>query len=102
MDSDEKTPKDPDPGSHPRPEEQPPAPSEGSVTHISDEEAGSAADDETRTGRGLERLLATVEWLGNLLPHPVTLFALFALGVAVVSIGWKEGAAGRPREEATV
>jgi len=31
------------------------------------------------------RFLALVEWLGNLLPHPVTLFALFALGVIVVS-----------------
>jgi aminobenzoyl-glutamate transport protein len=29
--------------------------------------------------------LATVEWLGNLLPHPVSLFALFALGVVVLS-----------------
>jgi len=29
--------------------------------------------------------LATVEWLGNLLPHPVSLFALFALGVVVAS-----------------
>ena len=32
-----------------------------------------------------ERFLAFVEWLGNLLPHPVSLFALFALGVAVLS-----------------
>jgi aminobenzoyl-glutamate transport protein len=31
------------------------------------------------------RFLRFVEWLGNLLPHPVTLFALFALGVIVVS-----------------
>ncbi len=31
------------------------------------------------------RFLALVEWLGNLLPHPVTLFALFALGVVLVS-----------------
>ncbi|MEL7474307.1 MAG: AbgT family transporter, partial [Planctomycetota bacterium] len=31
------------------------------------------------------RLLNVVEWLGNLLPHPVTLFALFALGVVVLS-----------------
>jgi aminobenzoyl-glutamate transport protein len=29
--------------------------------------------------------LKAVEWLGNLLPHPVTLFALFALGVILVS-----------------
>jgi hypothetical protein len=26
-----------------------------------------------------------LEWLGNLLPHPVTLFALFALGVVSLS-----------------
>lgn len=31
------------------------------------------------------RFLDFVEWLGNLLPHPVTLFALFALGVVLVS-----------------
>jgi aminobenzoyl-glutamate transport protein len=31
------------------------------------------------------RFLDTVEWLGNLLPHPVTLFALFALLVVVGS-----------------
>lgn len=31
------------------------------------------------------RFLSAVEWLGNLLPHPVTLFALFALGVVLVS-----------------
>lgn len=36
------------------------------------------------TARG-GRLLSFVERLGNLLPHPVTLFALFALGVIVVS-----------------
>ncbi len=36
-------------------------------------------------GQVFQRFLAFVEWLGNLLPHPVTLFALFALGVAVVS-----------------
>ncbi len=33
----------------------------------------------------IARLLAVVEWLGNLLPHPVSLFALFALGVVVLS-----------------
>ncbi len=38
----------------------------------------------TRSGLFV-RFLAIVEWLGNLLPHPVTLFALFALGVIVVS-----------------
>lgn len=32
-----------------------------------------------------DRFLRLVEWLGNLLPHPVTLFALFALLVILVS-----------------
>src|SRR5690606_21267182 len=31
------------------------------------------------------RFLRFVEWLGNLLPHPVTLFAIFALTVVLVS-----------------
>ena len=31
------------------------------------------------------RFLRFVEWLGNLLPHPVTLFALFALAIVVIS-----------------
>lgn len=33
----------------------------------------------------IARFLTFVEWLGNLLPHPVTLFALFALGIIVLS-----------------
>ncbi|MEO0997665.1 MAG: AbgT family transporter, partial [Pseudomonadota bacterium] len=33
----------------------------------------------------LTRFLRVVEWLGNALPHPVTLFALFALGVVLLS-----------------
>jgi len=52
------------------------------------------------------RFLDFVEWLGNLLPHPVTLFAIFAFGVILLSgladwFGWTaidprpEGAAGR-------
>ncbi|MDX1420214.1 MAG: AbgT family transporter [Rubricoccaceae bacterium] len=45
------------------------------------------------------RFLRTVEWLGNLLPHPVTLFALFALGVVVISgiAGWLDLAVADPR-----
>ena len=31
------------------------------------------------------RFLDAVEWLGNLLPHPVTLFALLALGMVLLS-----------------
>ncbi len=33
----------------------------------------------------LTRFLDAVEWLGNLLPHPVTLFALFAVGIVLLS-----------------
>jgi len=31
------------------------------------------------------RFLDVIEWLGNLLPHPVTLFAIFAVGVIIIS-----------------
>jgi aminobenzoyl-glutamate transport protein len=52
------------------------------------------------------RFLRFVEWLGNLLPHPVTLFAIFTVGVLLLSglagaLGWSvpdprpEGARGR-------
>lgn len=36
-------------------------------------------------GRAFATFLRIVEWLGNCLPHPVTLFALLALAVAIVS-----------------
>jgi aminobenzoyl-glutamate transport protein len=47
------------------------------------------------------RFLDWVEWMGNLLPHPVTLFALFALGVVLLSglAGWLEWSAVDPRPE---
>ncbi|MCC5823211.1 MAG: AbgT family transporter [Phycisphaerales bacterium] len=41
-------------------------------------------EDPARTG-WFGRFLSVVEWLGNLLPHPVSLFALFAAGVVLVS-----------------
>ena len=37
----------------------------------------------------MTRFLHVVEWLGNALPHPVSLFALFAVGVIVLS--WHPG-----------
>jgi aminobenzoyl-glutamate transport protein len=45
-------------------------------------------------GRAMNTFLRVVEWLGNCLPHPVTLFALLALMVALVSgiaawAGWE-------------
>jgi aminobenzoyl-glutamate transport protein len=36
-------------------------------------------------GGWFNRFLRFVEWLGNLLPHPVTLFAIFAAGVVLAS-----------------
>ncbi len=42
------------------------------------------ADDSVPSG-WFAKFLATVEWLGNCLPHPVTLFFLFAVGVVVAS-----------------
>lgn len=49
------------------------------------------------------RFLIVVEWLGNLLPHPVTLFALFALGVVLLSgvAGYFEWQVADPRPEGT-
>ena len=50
-----------------------------------------------------ERFLAMVESAGNLLPHPVTLFFLFALGTVLLSGigGWFEWAVEDPRPEGT-
>ena len=39
----------------------------------------------TPKGGWFKRFLAIVEWLGNALPHPVSLFALFALAIVVIS-----------------
>ncbi|CAN5864319.1 AbgT family transporter [soil metagenome] len=48
-----------------------------------------------------QRFLDTVEWLGNLLPHPVTLFALFATAVVVISgiAEWFDLSVPDPRPE---
>lgn len=45
------------------------------------------------------RFLNGVEWLGNLLPHPVTLFAILAVGVVFLSgfFGWIGLAVDDPR-----
>ncbi|NNF67634.1 MAG: AbgT family transporter, partial [Gammaproteobacteria bacterium] len=49
----------------------------------------------------ITRFLHVVEWLGNALPHPVTLFALFAAGVVVLSgiMGFFEVSVIDPRPE---
>ncbi|OWY61827.1 hypothetical protein B7486_61705, partial [cyanobacterium TDX16] len=45
------------------------------------------------------RFLDGVEWLGNLLPHPVTLFAILALSMVLLSglFGWMGVAVEDPR-----
>ena len=45
------------------------------------------------------RFLDAVEWLGNLLPHPVTLFAILAFGIVLLSgfFGWIDLAVVDPR-----
>ncbi|MGI9286708.1 MAG: AbgT family transporter, partial [Pseudomonadales bacterium] len=48
---------------------------------MSSTDQSSAAPNSSR----ITRFLRVVEWLGNALPHPVTLFALFALGVVLLS-----------------
>lgn len=53
----------------------------------SDKQAGKQSDKPAdRPRRGwFVRFLALVEWLGNLLPHPVSLFAIFATAAVAVS-----------------
>jgi aminobenzoyl-glutamate transport protein len=46
---------------------------------------GEEADAARPRRSAFTRFLDTVEWLGNLLPHPVTLFACFAAGVLLLS-----------------
>lgn len=49
----------------------------------------------------INRLLDVVEWLGNLLPHPVTLFALICVGILILSgiAGYLEWQVADPRPE---
>ena len=49
------------------------------------------------------RFLDTVEWLGNFLPHPVTLFAVLAVGIVLLSgiFGWIGLAVEDPRPAGT-
>ena len=57
--------------------------------------------EQTATRGWFTRFLDVVERLGNILPHPVTLFALFALGVIAVSgiAGWLDLSVVDPRPE---
>ncbi len=65
-------------------------------------DATSPSDDRERRGV-FSRFLDFVEWLGNLLPHPVTLFALICGGVLGLSwiAGYFEWAVADPRPEGT-
>jgi aminobenzoyl-glutamate transport protein len=60
--------------------------------------SASRFEDTARRG-WFSRFLDVVERLGNLLPHPVTLFALFALGVVALSglAGWLDWSVADPR-----
>ncbi len=71
------------------------------MTEFSTSDNPSEQHDEQAPSGLFARFLNAVEWLGNLLPHPVTLFALFALGVVVISgiAGWFELSVVDPRPE---
>jgi aminobenzoyl-glutamate transport protein len=74
--------------------EQPPKPA------VEDEIAAATPPRGNGPG-GFQRFLDFVEWLGNLLPHPVTLFALFALAVVLISgiADWLDLSVADPRPE---
>ena len=60
-----------------------------------------SAYEEQAQGGLFARFLSTVEWLGNLLPHPVTLFAILAVGIVFISgiLGYFDIAVADPRPE---
>ncbi len=67
--------------------------------------AAEERENESRTNNNqpsrITRFLHVVEWLGNALPHPVTLFALFAVGIVLLSglLGALDVAVVDPRPE---
>lgn len=56
---------------------------------------------QTANSGWFNRFLSTVEWLGNLLPHPVTLFAMFATAIVLLSgvLGYMDVSVVDPRPE---
>ena len=62
------------------------------------EDTGNPPNDNQHTG-WFSRFLATVEWLGNLLPHPITLFASLAVAIVILSglLGYFDVAVADPR-----
>jgi aminobenzoyl-glutamate transport protein len=81
--------------------EQPPRPSTEDAVALQELPPQERTPDPPENGGWFARFLGAVEWLGNLLPHPVTLFALFALGVVLLSgvAGWLEWSVPDPRPE---
>ena len=55
----------------------------------------------SKSRRPFERFLAFVEWLGNLLPHPATLFLILAVLVLLLSevATWFDLSAAHPGEK---
>lgn len=62
------------------------------------EQTGKQPNSEQNSG-WFSRFLATVEWLGNLLPHPITLFASLAVFIVVLSgiLGYFDVSVADPR-----
>lgn len=61
--------------------------------------AKSPVDKQAPKRNAFTRFLDGVEWLGDLLPHPVTLFAYLAFGIILLSglMGWMGVAVSDPR-----
>lgn len=49
------------------------------------ETQADSQDQQGQKGGLFNRFLATVEFLGNMLPHPITLFAMFCIAIVVFS-----------------
>ncbi|MEL6178116.1 MAG: AbgT family transporter [Myxococcota bacterium] len=66
---------------------------------MSERPALDAPEAEPRRSGPLALFLDAIEWAGNKLPHPVVLFALFAVGVVLLSglAGWLELSVADPR-----
>ncbi|MFW5967792.1 MAG: AbgT family transporter, partial [Persicimonas sp.] len=64
-------------------------------------EPDASAPDADEPSGLFARFLDAVEWLGNLLPHPVTLFALFAVAIVFISgiAGYFDLSVADPRPE---
>lgn len=70
------------------------------TTAVTDNKKGQTSGQEKPQG-WFNRFLATVEFLGNLLPHPITLFAIFCVAIVVFSgiADWMGLSAIDPRPE---